>query len=267
MSLWKLKRENRYIPDVNELERLVQSNTKMIVINNPNNPSGSTIPTDVLGSIVDFAKARNIIVLCDEVYRPLFHNLPSEMEAPPSILSFGYAKTISTGSMSKAWSLAGIRLGWIASQDKSIIKAAAEARDYTTISVSRLDDQIASYTLSDAVRPNLLRQNLDLARTNLELLDRFVEEHKEMCNWVKPTAGTTAFVQFTQSGKPVDDEAFCLDVLDKTKVMFIPGSKCFGGGKDFQGLVRIGYVCDTGVLEEALKKLGAYVDQNLSPRT
>ncbi|PSR81400.1 pyridoxal phosphate-dependent transferase [Coniella lustricola] len=266
VSLWKLKKENRYIPDITELETLVKSNTKMIVINNPNNPSGSTIPGNVLGAIVDFAKARHIIVLCDEVYRPLFHSLPRGKEAPPSILSFGYERTISTGSMSKAWSLAGIRLGWIASRDKSIVEAVAEARDYTTISVSRLDDQIASYALSDDVRPNLLRRNLDMARTNLELLDRFVQKHKDVCNWVKPTAGTTAFVQFTQNGEPVDDEAFCLDVLSKTKVMFIPGSKCFGHGKDFKGLVRIGYVNDTAVLEEALKELSSFVGQNLSSR-
>ncbi|ROV93388.1 hypothetical protein VMCG_08425 [Cytospora schulzeri] len=263
VSLWKLRRDNGYVPDVSELELLVKDNTKMIIINNPNNPTGSTIPKAVLSSVVDFAKARDIIILCDEVYSPLHHSLPSE-EIPPSILSFGYEKTISTGSMSKAWSLAGIRLGWIASRDQNIISAAAEARDYTTISVSQLDDQVASYALSDAVRPALMKRNLELARTNLDLLDKFVKEHKSTCDWIKPTAGTTAFVQFTDSGKPVDDVAFCLSVLRETKVMFLPGSKCFGHDEDFKGFVRIGYVCETEVLQEALKKLGEYVDVNLS---
>ncbi|KAI7776041.1 hypothetical protein LA080_005866 [Diaporthe eres] len=264
VSLWKLRRENGYVPDVTELESLVKSNTKMIILNNPNNPTGATIPKAALSSIVEFARARDIIILSDEVYRPLYHSLPSDADIPPSILSFGYDKTVSTGSMSKAWALAGIRLGWVASRDKAIIDAVAEARDYTTISVSQLDDQVASYALSDAVRPALIKRNLELARTNLTLLGEFVDGHKGVCSWVKPTAGTTAFIQFTDGGKPVDDVAFCLDVLDETKVMFLPGSKCFGHDQDFKGYVRIGYVSETGVLVEALKKLGEYVNKNLS---
>lgn len=264
VSLWKLKMENGFIPDIEELDSLVKSNTKMIVLNNPNNPTGATIPKSALGSIVEFAKARGIIVLCDEVYRPLFHSLPEGEAAPPSILSFGYDKAISTSSMSKAWSLAGIRLGWIATRNAEIIEAVAEARDYTAISVGHLDDQVASYALSDAVRPGLISRNMQLASTNLELLDRFVQEHSDVCNWVKPTAGTTAFVQFTNKGRPVDDEAFCLDVLDKTKAMFLPGKKCFGHGTDFDGYVRIGYVNETGVLKEALEKLEKYVSESLS---
>lgn len=264
VSLWKLNQENGFVPDVIELHSLVKSNTKMIVLNNPNNPTGATMSKAVLGAIVDFAQTRGIIVLCDEVYRPLFHSLPNGEAIPPSILSFGYDKTISTSSMSKAWSLAGIRLGWIATRDKNIIEAVAEARDYTTISVSQLDDQVASYALSDTVRPGLISRNLELASTNLELLDDFVRAHNSVCNWVKPTAGTTAFIQFTNQGKPVDDEAFCLDVLDKTKAMFLPGRKCFGHGEDFAGYVRIGYVNETAVLKEALDKLGRYVDEKLS---
>ncbi|KAJ4420159.1 hypothetical protein N0V82_004501 [Gnomoniopsis sp. IMI 355080] len=264
VSLWKLKEENGYVPDVNELASLVKSSTKMIILNNPNNPSGATIPEPVLSSIVEFAKARDIVILCDEVYRPLFHSLPDGEAMPPSILSFGYGKTISTSSMSKAWSLAGIRVGWIASRDKGIIDAVAEARDYTTISVSQLDDQVASYALSDAVRPALLDRNLRLAKSNLQMLDRFVREHEGVCRWVKPTAGTTAFIQFMHKGRPVDDEAFCLDVLDKTKVMFLPGKKCFGHHKDFAGFVRIGYVNETAVLKEGLEQLGKYMDENMS---
>ncbi|KAK2598544.1 hypothetical protein N8I77_011949 [Diaporthe amygdali] len=264
VSLWKLRQDNGYVPDVTELESLVKSNTKMIILNNPNNPTGATIPKAVLKSIVDFARARDIIILCDEVYSPLYHSPPSDADIPPSILSFGYDKTISTGSMSKAWALAGIRLGWVASRDKGIIEAIAEARDYTTISVSQLDDQVATYALSDEVRPALIKRNLELARTNLALLREFVDGHKGVCSWVKPTAGTTAFIQFTNGGKPVDDVAFCLDVLGKTKVMFLPGSKCFGHDRDFKGYVRVGYVSETAVLVEGLKKLGEYVSNNLS---
>lgn len=265
VTLWRLKEQNGYVPDITELASLSQANTKMIVLNNPNNPTGSTIPAATLSAVVDFARARDIIVLCDEVYRPLYHSLSPNTSRPPSILSFGYDKAISTSSMSKAWSLAGIRVGWIATRDRSVIEAVAAARDYTTISVSQLDDQIACFALSDAVRPGLMQRNLALARTNLERLDRFVRERGGRCRWVKPTAGTTAFVQFTDGGKPVEDEAFCLDVLEKTKAMFLPGCKCFGHGAEFQGFVRIGYANETAVLEEALGKLGRYVDERLAP--
>jgi aspartate/methionine/tyrosine aminotransferase len=235
----------------------------MIVINNPNNPMGSTIPRAVLEEIVAFARQRGIIILSDEVYSPLYHSLPAGQEAPPSILALGYDKTIATGSMSKAFALAGIRTGWIASRDKTIIDAVAAARDYTTISVSQLDDQVASYALSKSVVSPLLRRNMQLARANLALLSAWVDKYAEVCSWVKPTAGTTALLQFRKDGLPVDDPSFVLDVLDKTKVLVMPASPCFGLGRDFRGFVRLGYVCETAVLQEALPKLGRYVEENL----
>ncbi|WYZ43840.1 hypothetical protein EsH8_VII_000276 [Colletotrichum jinshuiense] len=265
VSLWKLKKENGFVPDVKELEGIVKSNTKMIIVNNPNNPTGAPIPTAVLRDIIAFAKARDIIVFSDEVYRPLFHNFFDDgSEVPPPVTTFGYDKVIVTGSMSKSYALAGIRIGWIASKDKSIIQTIASARDYTTISVSQIDDQIASYALSKPVWKPLLKRNIALANTNKALLEDFIKKHKNVCSWVKPQAGTTAFIQFTNKGNPVDDVHFCQDLLSKTNVFFVPGSKCFGHDEDFAGYVRIGYVCHTNVLEEALGKLSAYVESNFS---
>ncbi|OHE91248.1 aminotransferase class I and II [Colletotrichum orchidophilum] len=265
VSLWRLKGENSFVPDVAELEALVKPNTKMIIINNPNNPTGAPIPTPILASIVAFAKTRDIIIFSDEVYRPLFHDFFDHAdEVPPPITTFGYNKVVVTGSMSKSYALAGIRIGWIASRDKAIIQAIASARDYTTISVSQIDDQIASYALSKPVWEPLLRRNVALAVTNKALLEAFIKKHGDVCSWVKPKAGTTAFVRFTHKGEPVDDVRFCLDVLDKTNVFFVPGSKCFGHGKDFAGYVRIGYVCHTEVLVEALEKLDAYMRKDFT---
>ncbi|KAK2623599.1 hypothetical protein QTJ16_007153 [Diplocarpon rosae] len=245
-----------------DLKELVQENTKMIIINNPNNPTGSTTPKSVLQGLVNFAKEKDIIILSDEVYRPLFHGIsPGDPEFPPSIVSLGYAKTISTGSMSKAYSLAGIRVGWIACRDRSIIEAIASARDYTTISVSQLDDQLASYALSASVLHSLLSRNIKLAKTNITLLESFIDRWSDVCSWVKPTGGTTALVRFENDGIAVDDVKFCLDVLETTKVMFLPASRCFGN--QFKGSVRIGFVCETEVLEEALKQLDLYVRKNL----
>lgn len=161
----------------------------MIVINNPNNPTGATIPTETLKQIVDVARKHNVILFADEVYRPLYHGV-GEDKTPPSALSLGWEKTVVTSSMSKAWALAGIRVGWIASRDASIIKKVAVARDYTTISVSQLDDQVATYALSDRVRPHLIQRNIALARQNLALLENFVRDHSDYVSWVKPNLMT-----------------------------------------------------------------------------
>ncbi|KAK3694537.1 pyridoxal phosphate-dependent transferase [Podospora appendiculata] len=263
VSLWKLKEEDGYIPNMDDLVTLVKPNTKLIVINNPNNPTGSTIPKLALEKIVFFAKARGIMILSDEVYSPLYHSLPEGQEAPPSILALGYEKTVATGSMSKAYALAGLRLGWIASRDKGILDAVAAARDYTTISVSQLDDQVAAYALSPSILPSLLKRNMALAQTNLALLSAFVDKHSSVCSWTKPTAGTTALLQFKNEGTPVDDVQFALDVLNKKNILFVPASLCFGLGKDFKGCVRIGYACETGVLQEGLEGLEQYVNEHL----
>jgi aspartate/methionine/tyrosine aminotransferase len=265
VSLWKLKKAKKYVPDLADLDALIKENTKMIIINNPNNPTGATIPKSVLTGLVDRARERNIIVLSDEVYRPLFHGIsPIDEEYPPSLISMGYARTVVTSSMSKAYALAGIRVGWIASHDKSIIEMLATGRDYTTISVSQVDDRIASYALSASVLHALLRRNINLAKTNLAMLEAFVDKHDEICSWVKPTAGTTAFIKFENDGKPVDDVELCLDLLEKTKVMVMPGSRCFGHGKDFRGFVRFGYVCETEILVEGLARLEKYLKEEFT---
>lgn len=267
VSLWKSRAEKNYVPEMAELKGLVTDKTKLIIINNPNNPTGATIPKSVLQEIVDFAKERNITILSDEVYRPLFTDMsPVNPEYPPSIINMGYKNTIVTGSMSKAYSLAGIRLGWIASRDSSIIEAISTARDYTTISVSQLDDQVAQYALNQSVLHSLLGRNIRLAKTNLAILDNVVSKHKGTIEWVKPNAGTTALLTFKkENGKLVDDETLCKDLLEKTKVMLVPARRCFG--EEFGGAVRIGYVCETAVLEEALGKLDKYIGESLESVT
>ncbi|RGP72781.1 hypothetical protein FSPOR_2528 [Fusarium sporotrichioides] len=266
VSLWKLKEEENFVPNTDDLLDLIQDNTKMIVINNPNNPTGVPIPDNVLKRIAHVAKEKDVILFSDEVYRPLFHGGASgRIQVPQPATALGYEKSIVTGSMSKGYALAGIRVGWIASKDKSIISTIMAARDYTTISVSQIDDQIARYALSPAVKPSLVDRNLALARTNSRLVKEFIEGYKSVCSWVEPTAGTTAFVRFNnKNGEPVNDVDFCLDLLRENNVLLVAGSKCFGDDKDFKGYVRMGYVCETDVLVEGLKRLGTYIESNLS---
>ncbi|RGP79417.1 hypothetical protein FLONG3_2472 [Fusarium longipes] len=266
VTLWRLKPENGFVPDVEELPGMIKSNTKMIIVNNPNNPTGAPIPRSVLSQIAAIAEEKGIIFFSDEVYRPLFHGGASgEAEVPEPVSALtSYEKTIVTGSMSKGYALAGIRVGWIATRNKDIRTAITSARDYTTISVSQVDDQIAAFALSPEVRPTLVKRNIELARTNAKILKKFIAKYSSVCSWVEPTAGTTAFVRFQdKNGQPVDDTELCIDLLNKENVLIVAGSKCFGGDEDFKGYVRLGYVCETDVLEVGLEALGSYIEKNL----
>lgn len=262
VDLWKAKPENNWIPSIEDLKNLIKPNTKLLILNNPNNPTGAILKKSFLQQIIDVAAEHNIAILSDEVYRPIFHSInPLDPEFPPSILSMGYKKVIATGSMSKAYALAGIRVGWIASRDPEIIEKIAEARHYTTISVSQLDEQVAAYALDPNTVHSLLARNIQLAKTNLALLERFVLKNDDACEWVKPLAGTTAFVRFHRDGKAVDSVDFCKKLLEKSGVLFVPGSECFGG--EYKGYVRVGFVNHVDIVKAGMDEVTKFVRRNL----
>ena len=230
----------------------------LTALSNPQNPTGAILSKALLQQIVELAQTKNIILFGDEVYRPLFHGItPADPDFPPSVLSLGYDNTIATGSMSKAYSLAGLRVGWVASRNREIIEKIASARDYTTISVSQLDQAVAAFALSPDTVHGLLSRNIKLAKTNLEILEKWIDRHDDYCSWTKPVAGTTAFVKFSIEGKPVDARAFCTTIQEKTGVMFLPGDDGFG--EEFQGYVRIGYVNHTETLIKGLEDLKRFM--------
>ncbi|KAF2752003.1 PLP-dependent transferase [Sporormia fimetaria CBS 119925] len=262
VDLWHTRAEDDWAPKIDDLKSLIKPNTKLIILNNPQNPTGAIIKKPLLQQIVDVASEHNIVLFGDEVYRPLFHSInPMDSEFPPSLLSMGYKKTIVTGSMSKAYSLAGVRVGWIASRDPELIETIAEARHYTTISVSQLDEQVAAYALHPNTVHSLLARNIQLAQKNLELMERFMIKNEDECSWVKPLAGTTAFVKISRDGKPVDSVDFCQQLLEKTGVLWVPGSTCFGD--EFKGYVRIGYVNHTEIIKEGLDKATKFIRKHL----
>ncbi|KAK4996085.1 hypothetical protein LTR66_004227 [Elasticomyces elasticus] len=260
VDLWKAKPEKGWNVDTEELKQLIKPSTKMIILNNPQNPTGAVLKNSLLQEIIEIASSHSppIMIFSDEVYRPLFHGItPVDSQFPPSILSLGYRNTIAVGSLSKAYSLAGIRVGWIASRNPDIVGQCAAARDYTTISVSQLDQQVAAFALSPNTIHGLLGRNIGIAKTNLELLEKFVIKHDEFCSWTKPVAGTTAFVLFSRDGQPVDAVELCKRVQEKTGVMFVPGDRCFGA--EFRGYVRIGYVNHTSVVKEGLAEMTKFM--------
>ncbi|KAF7589800.1 hypothetical protein BBP40_003862 [Aspergillus hancockii] len=261
VDLWRSKEDAGWQLNLKDLMSLIKPNTKLIILNNPQNPTGAVLRREVLQGIVDIAREHDIMIHSDEVYRPLFHSLnPVQQEHPPSILSLGYDRVIATGSMSKAFSLAGIRLGWLVSRSPKAIEACASTRDYTIISVGQLDDSVATFALSRTTVNNLLERNTQLARKNLAALDTFIKEFDWAVKWTRPQAGTTALIKFVnREGNALDDVVFCQQLQKKTGVMLVPGSQCFGGGADFKGYVRIGYVQEHQVMVDGLQGLREFM--------
>jgi aspartate/methionine/tyrosine aminotransferase len=199
----------------------------------------------LLLEIVDIARTCDAYIICDEVYRGTNQNDP---EYGTSIVDI-YDKGISTGSMSKTYSLAGLRLGWItASPD--ILKDVFIHRDYNTISVGVIDDYFASIALEN--RKKIALRNTTITRNNLEILDNWVKNER-FFSYVKPKAGTTALLKYEFN---IPSREFCIQILKNTGVLFAPGS-----AMDMEGWVRIGYANDSKILTQGLTVLSKYLDK------
>ncbi|MGM8363903.1 aminotransferase [Virgibacillus sp. W0181] len=239
----QLTKKNNFIPDVDEMASLVSEKTKLIIINNPNNPTGSVMDEAKLNEIVEVAKSADAYLLCDEVYRGLLQDPNLDV---PSIVDL-YEKGISTSSMSKALSLAGLRLGWIAAPE-DVIRECVKHRDYTTISCGMIDDLLAVHALKNYDK--IMDRSLKIVRNNIEILDDWVKNEPRI-NYVKPQGGTTTMLTYDADMSSVD---FCIGLYEKNGAFFAPGS-CF----DMEGTVRIGYACDPDVLKEGLQKVSEYL--------
>jgi len=202
----KLRLEDQWQPNVEELKSLVKPNTKMIVLSTPNNPTGAFVSIEDLNKIINVAKDHNLFILSDEVYRPLFHSV-DEKDTPKSIADL-YEKGISTGSMSKAFAMAGLRLGWIVSKNKEFIEDCLCKRDYNTISVTPINDMIATFALSH--KEKLLERNAKLCKHNLSLIEDFVERSNGKLSLISPKAGTTCFIKVNGVE---NTEQLCLDLI------------------------------------------------------
>ena len=246
-----LKRENGYLPDMEEIRRLATPETKMICINNPNNPTGALMDTEMLKEIVEIARSVDAYILCDEVYRHLTQN----DEWCVSIVDL-YEKGISVSSMSKVFSLAGLRLGWIATHDKSVIRSCLSHRDYNLISCGMFDEEIAALALEHSEK--ILERNRKIVRDNLAILDKWVKE-EEHVSYVKPQAGTTALIYYDF---PVDAYVFCEEMYKQTSAFVTPGD-CF----EQPHSMRIGYACDTKTLKSGLCAVSEYINLKVKETT
>lgn len=243
VQLLKLQKKDNFLPDLDELRRLATPETKLICLNNPNNPTGALMSKEMLTEIIEIARSIDAYILCDEVYRGLTQN-----EDYSESVADLYYKGISVSSMSKVFSLAGLRLGWIATRDKKVMETFLSHRDYTLISCGMLDETIGAIALNHA--ETLLTRSKAIVRENLSILDNWMATQPHL-SYLKPQAGTTALLFYDFE---MDSYEFCKDLYHQTGTFLTPG-ECF----EEQQCVRIGYASDQQTLIDGLNAMGHYL--------
>ena len=243
VDILPLKAEDGFFPDLEKLSIMATADTKMICINNPNNPTGSLMDREMLEKIVEIAKGCGAWLHCDEVYRMLVHEPGIDV---PSVADL-YDRGISTGSMSKAFSLAGLRVGWMAGC-KDFIDECMLRRDYTTISGGMIDDVLASIGLEH--KEKILERNLAIVRNNAAILDSWVESESRI-SYVRPRGGTTAFLHYDYE---IPSRDFCRRLVEMNGTLLVPG-ECF----DMENYLRIGYAFDPDVLSRGLEGISEFL--------
>jgi aspartate/methionine/tyrosine aminotransferase len=243
VQMLKLREDDNFLPDLNQLSALATADTKLIAINNPNNPTGSLMDREMLVAIVEIAQRCDAWVLCDEVYR----GTDQKGSGKSASIADLYDKGISTAGMSKAFSLAGLRLGWLAASEE-VIEQVMIHRDYNTISVGMLDDYFATLALENSDK--ILARSQDITRGNLVILSDWVNQEPTI-SWVRPNSGTTALLKYDFDIPSYD---FCIKLLDETGVLFTPGSAL-----DMEGYLRIGYANNPGILRSGLKLISSFL--------
>jgi aspartate/methionine/tyrosine aminotransferase len=231
------------MPDPADLRALVRPNTRLIVVNFPHNPTGVLPDASTWAEIIEVARQCGAWLFGDEVYRGLEYDpaerLPTAVDA--------YERGLSLGVMSKAYALAGLRIGWIACRDESVRKRMATRKDWTTICSSAPSEVLALMGLR--ARDRILERNFGIIRENLLHLDRFFARHGDRVTWEKPGAGCIGFPRL--EGEPVD--AFAARLVEKEGVLLLPGTAYAHTGNHF----RIGF--GRRNMPEALERLERFM--------
>jgi aspartate/methionine/tyrosine aminotransferase len=241
----ELKEENGYRIDLNAIKDSVKPNTKCIIINFPHNPTGQVIEEDELKGLIDICKKQDIWLFSDEVYRLL--GKPKQPWASPAACL--YDKALSLGVMSKAFGMAGLRIGWIACQDKAILKAIERMKHYTSICNSAPAEILSLMSLRN--KDQVLERNNQIVERNLKILDQFFIEYAHLFEWVRPQGGCVGFVKY-KGAETID--SFCDRLVKSKGVLLMPASIYSYSGNRF----RIGFGRKN--MPECLEKLKEFLD-------
>jgi aspartate/methionine/tyrosine aminotransferase len=228
---WRLRAESgRWHLDFDELRRGITKATRLIVVNFPNNPTGYLPSLAEFERVVEMALDHGLYLFSDEMYRYLEHNPAERLPAACDV----YEKAISLSGLSKSFGLAGLRMGWLACHDRSLIERWLALKDYTTICHSAPSEILAIVALR--AKERIIDRNREIVLENLALAEPFFSSPGEMFGWMEPRGGSIAFPEW-RGGGSVED--WCAGVLREQGVMVVPGGMFQFPGNHFRvGLGR-----------------------------
>ena len=239
---WRRSYADGWAHDLDALRRLVRAGTKLVYVNTPHNPTGLQMPRAVLDAVVGLCAEAGAVLLCDEVYRELEHDPMDRLPAACDL----YERAVSLGSVSKTYGLPGLRTGWIACRDDALRDAIVAVKLYTTICSSGPSELLSAIGLRN--RERLVERNRRLVLENLELADRFVEDHADVVDWARPNASPIGFPRL----RVPDTRAFCEQLAEAAGVLLLPGEVYDQPGHVRFGLGRLGTA-------EAFARLSGFV--------
>ncbi len=248
VTRWTGDENNGWDPDTDILKKSIKENTKLIIINQPHNPTGNLMSADKFLEIRDIAEENGIFLFSDEVYRFSEYDSKNRLPAMCDL----YDNSASLGVMSKTFGLAGLRIGWIVSKNAEVLDKIASFKDYTTICSSAPAEFLSIIALRH--REFFISRNKEIIKNNLCLLDNFFEKYSGLFSWVKPKAGAITFPRINFN---MDIDDFCSDLVKNKEVLLLPGTKYDFDNRHF----RLGYGRKN--MPEALTRLEEYVDENL----
>jgi aspartate/methionine/tyrosine aminotransferase len=202
--------------DLDRVAGALRSNTKVLVINFPHSPTGAHITLEQQTAILELCASHGVRLFSDEVYRLLEYDRAATLPAAASRDD----RAVSLGVMSKAYGMAGARIGWIATRDAELRRHMAVVKDYTTICNSAPSELLALIGLRAGDR--LVNRSRDIIATNLPILTGFMRRNSRYVQWVAPRAGSVAFPRFAAD---VDAESVAQRLIDETGVLILPGAR------------------------------------------
>lgn len=233
--------ENKWLPNLNEIKSVFNKHIiKMVIINNPNNPTGTFWDEKMYKELIKLCKRYNTYILVDEVYRGL------DIENETSISDL-YKYGISTSSLSKIYSLSGLRLGWIKANEK-IIEELKIWRDYSFISTGPLIDNLGLLALKN--KRQIFSRSKKIINENKKVIDKWLKDNSGF-ELVMPEHGTVCFLKYN---KKIKSEKLCVELLNKYGLFFVPGS-CF----DKEYHLRLGLTNSSDITLKGLKILSKHL--------
>jgi len=239
-------REGRWGLDLESLDRAVRKQTRVIMVCNPNNPTGAVLTEAEMQAIIDVATRVGAWVVADEIYR----GAEVDTDAITSTFWDRYERVVVTSGLSKAFAMPGLRVGWVVAPP-SIIERVWQHHDYTTLSPGIVSNRLAAFAMQPAVRENITARTRAIIRTNLPRLQEWLLAHPTF-RYVRPLAGAIAYVKYDL---PIGSSALVDRIRQEQSVLLVPGDM-FGLKKG----IRFGFGFD---IEHTMKGL-ARADETLA---